>query len=131
MRHRKALVLDKAQVAVAAGLVEKILQKQDHGLDLGQMHRFARHLEAIAGRTLEEFLELNQSVRDELHRAAGLLGRKYRKAESLHGLLRHIAGLLKQTVKRISELAGKIFVFLLGIVAPEKALSVRPAYLHT
>lgn len=127
---RKAMVLDKDQIAAAAELVEKVVRRQPHGSDFRPIHRLAPYLDNLAGKTLEEFLELAQDVRDELHRAAKFIGRKFCKPECLHGFLRHIVGILKKSADEIAKHGRRIALFLIAIISPERASRVCTDYLH-
>ncbi|MFA7309683.1 MAG: hypothetical protein WC050_02150 [Candidatus Paceibacterota bacterium] len=130
-RARKALTLDKQHVAAAVGLVEKVALKQAaRGLDFGPVHRLAAHIKTIAGKTLAEFRQLNESVIAELREAATFVDRKYRKIEHLHDFLRGISAVLHMAIDKIAAHAGRVAVFLIALIDPKRASDVRVMYLR-
>ena len=126
---RKALSLDKVLVAKVAQLLENIINRRYRGLDLAPAHRLAAHLDKLAGDKPEHFLQVREPVRKELHRAAGFIARKHRKAESLRDFILRVAEILKMSARRIAAFGKSIVLFLLALVDRERARIMRPTYM--
>lgn len=121
-------VLDLVQAEKAATLVEKVVLNNHRDLDCAEVRTFARALDELVGKTLDQFLKLDEEILAKLQDAASGIARKYRKLDVLYAFLRSIIGRLRRAPD-LGELAGRTAVFLVALVWPDRATEARQMYM--
>lgn len=113
------------RVREAADIVREIATSGSCATDMAPLKDVGAMFAKIVGKSLDEFLNVEDPLRQFLQCAAVLVSKRYNKVELLFWFLTHMAGHLQKGTDMPKDQPARIAVFLTALLDREKAAILR------